>query len=1245
MAKKLTSEKAKEILRDKSVHGNPLTEKQRKFFGAIAGGAKPYKAEEGGVLRQKKQDNYGKKPNANVSNVTLPPGFKGWAYNTKGRNYSPAWGGQFAMGGSLPGATGMMYARTINPAPSNGPYAKKTKASAQNGQEMKFYQEGLDFRPKTISQDGTVIDPMGYWNPENIGNPVIIPSNEITMQGVYEPLIGVSDTGDVQYMQPGEDYMFDGNYVTEYPMAKGGISVNEADAQPIKKLNQLLNFTNYNTMAKNGKALKKAQRGDTIGTGGLPRIQIPTMEKLKGGMPSKTIKPSATPSATTATTGMSGAMPYLQAASDVFGGLQMLGQQRNALQEAIQQEKLTGVFAQAAASRPQQYFQNQYVRPEDVIFQPEQMSPSYGVGTNILAQDGTVIRNNIGGTPTEIQNIYNPGTMYTDLGYEPLNDSNKVKAFKKGGKIKQAKLGNQNWMQDTAFGKAMMNQGGSDILQSITGAITGEPDAGSKIGKGIGTAAGTLLGGPVGGIIGGALGEVAGDIFDPTEDKIRQAKRLTNRNVGNIVGQTTGLDIQSMNRAIMQDGGETSPYKWVSHTWQPQVITTFGEYKVKDLLKPPKDADMLRAGGHLKEYTPPSAAAMSTERPAMQMGGELQTHWGGYAEPMSYNPFLPEGGETIMFRGQSHDESDGKGNTGIGITYGDNPVEVERGEPAVKLQDGTSGESNLTVFGNIKITNAFADMLADSKAKGKKFKTYVADLSKQENKQNKLIDKSIDQLDSLDVQSSFDKLALGTLQANLEGANAKLKDLADKKINAAALQNAINDTKEEELLDVTDDGDVLARKGASIPKAQTGLTEQLLLNPQSLYSASQLIPKTSGREFSRGRANAAAAVRDSVSSQRMVDSTDDIYVNRPTSGINPTDYEYLNKLYNEAKAQGRGDKVALFQKEFSRIAPDIATQVLSEYDVTAYGKAKGFPKTDVRSNIDEIFGPRTERYKALLDANFRSRPETGGLPSSLRKLPPITLPKPSPTPTEAKKADVIPPVKTDLNIASFLNQALQYLRPSDIESLDPNQLIGEMYALSQNQVEPVYAQKYIPELSTPVDISLQDILNENQAAYNATQRLVGYNPSALASLNAQKYAANQRVLGEQFRLNQAEKQRVYSENRNLLNQAKLQNLQILERQADKQATALSKTKATTQAALNSIASKYAQNKLDNRTLAVYENMYNYRYDPNFRLQNMQMAQFNIPTVGSTTQTKTAKGGKSVKKLNLNSSVVKALKNI
>lgn len=34
-----SKEKAKEILKDGSVHGKPLTAKQKRFFGAIVGGA------------------------------------------------------------------------------------------------------------------------------------------------------------------------------------------------------------------------------------------------------------------------------------------------------------------------------------------------------------------------------------------------------------------------------------------------------------------------------------------------------------------------------------------------------------------------------------------------------------------------------------------------------------------------------------------------------------------------------------------------------------------------------------------------------------------------------------------------------------------------------------------------------------------------------------------------------------------------------------------------------------------------------------------------------------------------------------------------------------------------------------------------------------------------------------------------------------------------------------------------------
>jgi hypothetical protein len=87
---------------------------------------------------------------------------------------------------------------------------------------------------------------------------------------------------------------------------------------------------------------------------------------------------------------------------------------------------------------------------------------------------------------------------------------------------------------------------------------------------------------------------------------------------------------------------------------------------------------------------------------------------------------------------------------------------------------------------------------------------------------------------------------------------------------------------------------------------------------------------------------------------------------------------------------------------------------------------------------------------------------------------------------------------------------------------------------------------------------------------------------------------------------------VFAENRNMLNQANLQNLGILDQQYGRQQQALSNTKATAQAALNSISAKYLQNQSENRTLQTYENLYNYRFDPRFRAMNMNpLAQFNF----------------------------------
>lgn len=60
------------------------------------------------------------------------------------------------------------------------------------------------------------ITPYGQWQyPHQV---TTIPSNNITIRGVDYPVVGISNTGDVKYMLPNMDYLFDGQYVTEYPI-------------------------------------------------------------------------------------------------------------------------------------------------------------------------------------------------------------------------------------------------------------------------------------------------------------------------------------------------------------------------------------------------------------------------------------------------------------------------------------------------------------------------------------------------------------------------------------------------------------------------------------------------------------------------------------------------------------------------------------------------------------------------------------------------------------------------------------------------------------------------------------------------------------------------------------------------------------------------------------------------------------------------------------------------------------------
>ena len=59
-----------------------------------------------------------------------------------------------------------------------------------------------------IVDPGFPVDPMGYWNPANIGQIVQVPTEDghITMRGVDQPLWGMDEYGNTQYQEPGKEY-------------------------------------------------------------------------------------------------------------------------------------------------------------------------------------------------------------------------------------------------------------------------------------------------------------------------------------------------------------------------------------------------------------------------------------------------------------------------------------------------------------------------------------------------------------------------------------------------------------------------------------------------------------------------------------------------------------------------------------------------------------------------------------------------------------------------------------------------------------------------------------------------------------------------------------------------------------------------------------------------------------------------------------------------------------------------------
>ena len=893
-------------------------------------------------------------------------------------------------------------------------------------------------------------------------------------------------------------------------------------------------------------------------------------------------------------------MSALQSLDKIAGGIEAINQQKKAIKKADQSAQLSGLSLQA--SQTMEKPKNQYVRPEDALVQPGQLGNPYGTGTNYLgAKNGTMI----GGNPTEIQNTYAPtGDIYQDLGYEPLEES-VYKQYRRGGNLPKAEFG--EYFQDS-----------------------GQAQIGSVVGESIGSAFG-----PAGAAIGKFAGKIAGNLLGGAKDSrnLQAQKDKTAMNQSQMGFEQARS--QGPLNANLEHGG------WVSHDWQPQVFAKFGEYDAKDLLKPPHDADMLRSGGHLAQvgYTAPSAEALYTGRKdmpkafvglamaapmmaanmatgyvldkfgrtrlknalektpqllgamggmedggKMALGGELQIGDGGYAETLSYNPNLP-GGEIGMFRGASHD------NGGIQTQYGENGVEVEGGEPFTVLEDngsedgnnleGGGSKENLVVFGNIKINKEIADLIGDPKAKGKKFKTYIADVAKNDAKQLKTIQKGLDLIEEYDGNSSYDRLGMNSGIANLMGAKAQQKINADKIKEAGLVQDSIHQTARQ--LGVK--SDKLAEGKLEKEKDPSMIAQKGIVTPFTRKN-------TMTNAFIEGNRSKIDPNPNNYNAQLLQQLLGQSLYGGPSQAATVTPFTRENTMTKEFIEGNR-----------SKTPP-------AKSAASSSSKGKGKAKSDDSVQLRRL---DVENMPNIIPA---SRNLT---PSQL-----VNLPKGFAERAMASAERVSPAIDSENSKGNFWNKAggiglaalsnlENFLRPSNAnDDLPPDQLYPEYFALATNQLDPVQAQKFQPMLDTPYDISFNDQINAIDSQARAAIRAGGNNPAAQSLIMAQAIEAKNRVLGEQTRVNQANKMGVYDKNRAMLNDAQLKNLQILDQQYVRQAQAKSNTKAQTQAALSSIAAKTAQQRATNRKLAIMENMYGFRFSPSGRAINMNApAQFNM----------------------------------
>lgn len=597
----------------------------------------------------------------------------------------------------------------------------------------------------------------------------------------------------------------------------------------------------------------------------------------------------------------------------------------------------------------------------------------------------------------------------------------------------------------------------------------------------------------------------------------------------------------------------------------------------------------------------------------------------GYAKDglqIEDNKFTPISDDTLMINGSSHE------NGGTLVNYGGKTVEAEAGEPISIGQDGAA-----VIYGNLK-----------NPVTGNKFKTDAMKLAKKEAKVNKLMDYSLALVNNANPYDKWESLKFNAGAAMMQGAKMKSDQLKSSKEHLSELQQA--------MLDLNNEGLETARNGMKLPKAQRGIqlsdgrsvtyAQWVKMQNQKTIPVQNTPPSTSptgvnplfqdafkkmlaeAPDYVKAQGyNMFSSYRDRAKQQALWDESDKTGKWVAAPGKSEHEYGIAADLQdNKGRRVGKGDKTAMewIHQNASKYGLQFRMghepwHISLKSDMGDGQWTGDYHPENYDSNPNNNIPLKGRaQYKGVNNPNASKKEEQSVDEFSIGRVKaPIFTPQPS---TQQQTSSVkpfnynwdMPPLPKPIPSGT------------DAEGLQFEQILPEIYAGATNQEDPVWMQQFQPDLFQPYQVSLQDRRNRVTSQGRASRQYLENNANAQAVLAAGEYDAINNIDAEEFRINQGVGNDIINKNTALLNEAQLTNLKLADQQYVRQSTGKSKTKAADQGVLNSISNKVLQNRLENRTLQVYENLYpHYRFGDDYVLDKVgNQGQDYLNTSGTST---------------------------